>query len=169
MDLTKMRPQISGSVQCPEQWDSVISCISGCKYYAYIFHDSDDGKVKHLHFIAEARHNAKRWSELLGIPVNMLEFPRNFRAVNRYLIHKDSPDKFQYDPKAVITNRPTRFSSYLQDNIELNSVDMFKDLQLLKNKKITCFDFLEKYKYWLDQQSFYTKFKIYSEILRYYE
>lgn len=172
MANAKLITQVLGSVNQPEQFAGVISALQDCKYYAYIFHDHDvneDGtpKKSHLHFVAEDRHSLKKWAEHFGLPENMIEICRGFRASNRYLLHLDDPDKFLYDKHDIVTNRPLRFESYLKDNSELSPVDLYSDFRKVKGGTITTRDFLEKYKFWLHKQSFYCQFKIYSELLKY--
>lgn len=169
---SKTRLQVLGSIQNPEQWLHIIDILKGEKYYAYIYHDNDkhdDGspKVKHLHFVCEGRHTLKRWAELFDVPENMIEIPKvSWRSCNRYLIHLDDPDKAQYDISQVFTNRPLRFQSYLHDNQEINPVYLFSDMRNVYNGGITSQDFIDKYKYFLNKQSFYCQFKIYTELLK---
>lgn len=166
MANARLITQVSGAIHNKAQFPTIIHALEGCKYYAYIFHDKDEGKDIHLHFVAQDRHSLKMWSNLFDIPENMIEIPRNFRSVNRYLIHLDDPEKFLYNKSDVITNRPTRFECYISDNIEINSRDLFVDLKKVREREITQEDFIEKYKFWLSQQSFYSQFKIISELLK---
>lgn len=166
MANAKLITQVSGAIHNKAQFPTIIQALEGCKYYAYIFHDKDEGKDIHLHFVAQDRHSLKKWASLFDIPENMIEIPRNFRAVNRYLIHLDDSEKFLYNKSDVKTNRPTRFESYLSDNQEIDSRTLFDDLRKVREGRITHEDFIEKYKFWLNQQSFYSQFKIISELLK---
>lgn len=173
MANSNIKTQVLGSIQKPEQWPRIIDILQECKYYAYIYHDSDIDddtkklKTKHLHFVCEGRHSLKRWAELFGIPENMVELPKvSFRSCNRYLIHLDDKSKFQYDKSQVFTNKPLRFESYLQDNKEITPTGLFSDMQKVYKGGITSKDFIEKYKFYLNSQSFYCQFKIYMELLK---
>lgn len=174
MANAKIVNQISGAIHNSEQFPTILECLCGCKYYAYIFHDKDiddNGslKPKHIHFVAQDRHSLKTWSNLLGIPENMIEIPRNFRAVNRYLIHKDSSDKYQYAADDVITNMPARFNSYLEDNLEVSPKMLYLDLMKVKRHLISREDFVAKYEFFIYKQSFYTQYKILSDIIQNYD
>ena len=172
MANAKLITQVLGSVQNQDQFEQVISALQDCKYYAYIYHDSDikengELKTKHLHFVAEDRHSLKNWAELFGLPENMIEICRGFRASNRYLIHIDDNDKFQYKFEDIKTNRPLRLKSYFEDNQELNPSCLFNDLIRVQKGQITRTDFIQKYEYFLQKQSFYCQFRIYQELAKY--
>lgn len=162
----RMQSRILGAIHDSSQWSQVISALSDCKYYAYIFHDHDEGKEKHLHFVAEDRHNLDVWSRLLGIPTHMIELPKkSWRGCNRYLIHKDDSEKFLYNPSDVITNKPIKFQSYLEDNSEVNPKIMFYDLAKIKQGRLSVPDFIDKYNFQIYKMSFYSQFKIYKELM----
>lgn len=172
MANAKLITQVLGAVQDEQQFSTVISALADCKYYAYCFHDMDvneDGspKLKHLHFVAEDRHSLKKWAEHFGLPVNMIEICHGFRASNRYLIHLDDPEKYQYSRSIVVSNKPLRFESYLNDNQEMSPIDLYSDMRKVRKGVITTRDFIEKYKFWLHKQSFYCQFKIYTDLSKY--
>lgn len=166
MANARLITQVCGAIHDSSQWQNLIKGLSECKYYAYIYHDSDEGKEKHLHFVAEDRHSLAAWSDLLGIPEHMIEITHHFRGANRYLIHLDDKEKFLYNKSAVFTNKPLRFESYLEDNQELSARNLLNDLAKLREGGITRKDFIDKYEYHLNKQSFYSQFKIYSELLK---
>lgn len=166
--------QISGAIHDSTQFDRVIEAITGCKYYAYIFHDkdtNDDGTLKprHLHFVCQDRHSLKTWAKLLDLPVNMIEIVRNFRSINRYLIHQDNPEKYLYTPDDVITNLPLRYKSYIEDNRELSPKVLYLDLQKLKRRLITKEDFITKYEFFIYKQSFLSQYKILTDLINNYD
>lgn len=170
----RVEADISGAIHCPDQFISIIECLEGCDYYAYIYHDKDideNGNLKpvHLHFVAHARHYLSRWSKLLGIPENMIEIPRNFRSVNRYLIHADDPEKYQYSVSDVVTNKPFKFKMFLEDNQELKPSDLFNDLMRLKERRIAKEDFIAKYQFFIYKQSFLSQYKILTDLINNYD
>lgn len=165
---------ICGAVHNPEQFPTVIETCKGCDYYAYIFHDKDiddNGNLKpiHLHFVCHGRHYLSQWAKLLGIPENMIEIVRNTRGVNRYLIHLDDPEKYQYSPSDVITNKSVKFKMFLEDNQELKPIDLFNDLQRLKERRITKQDFINKYQFFIYKQSFLSQYKILTDLINNYD
>lgn len=81
--------------------------------WAYITHDKDtdeNGELKkaHIHWVGKLKNatsiQAVCDSMHLGVPENSVEYCKNWKYAVRYLIHKDSPDKFQYSPEAVESN-----------------------------------------------------------------
>lgn len=169
MANAKLITQVAGASHDPAQWPIIIKGLQDCKYFAYIYHDHDDGKEKHLHFVAEDRMSLKNWSFKLGLSEHMIEIVRSFRSCNRYLIHQDDQEKFLYNPSDVITNKPIRYKSYLENNDEYSPKDLFNDLSKLRNGGISSKDFLEKYQFYLNKQSFYAQFRIYQEIMKWSE
>ena len=162
----KIITQVLGSVSDAAQFPTLIEGLTGCSYYAYIYHDKDEGKNRHLHFVAQDRHSLSQWSNILGIPENMICFVRNFRSANRYLIHLDDTEKFLYNKSDVFTNKPIRFNSYLEDNSEVSPKALCDDLLKVREGVISRDDFLKKYEYYLSKQSFYSQYRIYQDLLK---
>lgn len=184
--------QVFGSVQDTDQFERVIEGLSNCKFWAYIFHDKDvytqddidfytkknlpitfeigDKKPVHLHFVAEDRMGIKNWANCLGIPANMICFTQEEkggqRSAIRYLIHLDHKEKFLYNKELVHTNKPIKFESYLQDNQELSPIGLCNDLILVRDGVITRGDFLKKYEFYLAKQSFYSQYRIYTDLMK---
>ena len=184
--------QVLGNSFREDLWPPIITGLRECKYYAYIYHEHDvysqsdiieakeQGrsesdikeiaskiglpKPKHLHFVAEDRMSLKNWLKLLNLDYVKISYA--FRGANRYLLHLDDSEKFLYNKSDVVTNKPIRFTSYLEDNIELSPKNLCEDLSRLRKGDITRDDFLKKYEFWLNKQSFYSQFKIYSELLK---
>ncbi len=82
------------------------------KQWAFAAHDSDvndDGGPKKLHIHWVGRGDPRTVSavaKFLGIPEHDIEIGRNFKSLVQYLIHKNDPDKFQYDPEIIESNIP---------------------------------------------------------------
>ena len=80
------------------------SLMPELSHWAYAYHDKDEGKVPHYHFLI-ILPNAKTYSAVCyyydgiqNIPANRI---RNRRSAFRYLTHKDNPDKYQYSDDIV--------------------------------------------------------------------
>lgn len=91
-----------------------------CEKWAYIVHDSDvdeDGNPKktHVHWYGylENGKTVKAFAKKLGLAENELEIIRKEKSYIRYLIHADSPDKFQYEPEQVTSSDTLDFMSYV--------------------------------------------------------
>lgn len=79
--------------------------------YAYICHDKDvkeDGtpKKKHYHLILwfDREKSIHALSKELGIAQNRIDWKADIYGTLQYLIHKNHPDKYQYDFNSVVTN-----------------------------------------------------------------
>ncbi len=77
--------------------------------YAFICHDKDttpDGAVaKHYHIFLHFGTTSIRFDVLKKyIPYGQIKTARNSHAAMQYLIHKNNPEKFQYEKKDIFTN-----------------------------------------------------------------
>lgn len=88
------------SYNCSEVLDRIISYA---QEYLYIKHDmdlNDDGTLKKIHYHVYFKINnpltVQGVAYDLGIPVNMIQYVRNWRSAIRYAFHLDNPNKHQY-------------------------------------------------------------------------
>ena len=79
--------------------------------FAYISHDADidsDGKPKkvHVHWLGRLKNPTTIGgiSFRTTLPAHDIEAGKSFKALVRYLIHEDDPDKAQYDASSVTAN-----------------------------------------------------------------
>ena len=81
--------------------------------WAYILHDSDilsDGSPKkaHIHFEGrlplEKKLTPSGVSYQIGIPVEAIQYIRDFKAAIRYLCHIDDDTKYQYPIDNIVSN-----------------------------------------------------------------
>lgn len=79
--------------------------------YAYILHDkdrNDDDSLKKIHYhlrcFAVFQKTISAWASLFQVLPNNIEVLENKRRAIRYLIHLDSPKKYQYSQLDVVTN-----------------------------------------------------------------
>lgn len=96
--------------------DSVVN-LKYCNKWAYCRHDqdiNDDGTLKkaHFHLVVSCKYPV-RYKDILsalGLPENSVNLPdhgsgiHTYRSMVRYLIHADSPKKFQYDLDSISSN-----------------------------------------------------------------
>lgn len=78
---------------------------------AYALHDNDlkkDGtpKKKHIHLIYwfDREKSIKALSKDIGIPENRIEWKADIYGALQYLVHKNHPDKYQYDISIIQTD-----------------------------------------------------------------
>lgn len=87
---------------------SFLSSSDGYLFYATHDKDmTDTGEIKkpHIHFVYKPVNprTLTGLAKSMGIPSNYLEPARNMRSCVRYLIHLDTPDKYQYSPDIIST------------------------------------------------------------------
>lgn len=109
--------------------------------YAYIVHDSDTyaqidaerwqdkhpgeevpftvgtPKKSHIHLVVITSNATQLGlvASLLGIRSNYVEKVKNKIGAFQYLVHKNNPEKFQYDASQVVTNIEDFAKKYLRD------------------------------------------------------
>lgn len=109
--------------------------------YALIEHDSDiddDGQPKKPHVHVFIRFPNPRYlnsvAKDLGIASNYIRPCGDSRSFVRYLVHRDSPNKFQYDPKNIVSNIPDFVQECLASDKEKSESDkVLEILELLDN------------------------------------
>lgn len=158
---------ITLTVNRKEQWDDIIRIAKeNYHWFAYIYHDRDDAE-KHLHILCydkggtSLKAHCERFSGV--IPSHMVCKVFNPRAMARYLIHKDSPDKFQYSEKDVCTNNLDKFYGFLEDETR-DVLQEFRDFQAVRRGKMTTLEFLEKYRGQMQGLPFQSKISVYHKI-----
>lgn len=150
-----------------EHWDEIIKIAKeNYHWYAYIFHDKDDTD-KHLHILlydkggTSLKAHCERFCSV--IPSHMVCKVFNPRAMARYLIHKDSPEKYQYKQDEVITNNLDKFLGFLDDETR-DVLQEFKDFQAVRRGKMSTVEFLEKYRGQMQGLPFQSKISVYHKI-----
>lgn len=82
-----------------------------CGEYAYILHDKDkddNGELKkphyHLRIFGVNQKSITAWADFLNVKENEIQVLENKRRAIRYLIHLDSPNKYQYNSLDIVSN-----------------------------------------------------------------
>ena len=90
-------------------YKEVLDYFRSLKYCAYILHDKDlkedlsdeldELKKAHYHIVVKYDNatTPQAISKKSGVPANYIQSIRSERQMIRYLIHKDHPDKYQYE------------------------------------------------------------------------
>lgn len=125
------------------EWDNfndILEDLKGSfKNYAYIKHmPEDEEKKEHFHLILSLDNprTIDSLSKRVGVPSNLIRNCKSLRGACRYLVHKDSEDKFQYNLEQVIVShsfKRTYFNSF---------DDLLTDNEILEN----IYGFIESYK-----------------------
>lgn len=150
-----------GSTHSLEDLENIKKNISEFPYYWYILHDHDEGSTLHIHFVFNlyGSRTIKSVCKTLDCDVQNVQICSTPRGSIRYLVHLDDPDKFQYSISDIVTNDPDRLDLYFK-SFNFSSRDLFGDVRYVRAGKMSCFDFLEKYKGELSKLNFYQRFKI---------
>lgn len=92
---------------------ALSSAISYFPTWAYCLHDSDitdEGSPKKVHFHFLGKLDDVRSPDVvcrdLQLPINSIANVKNWKAACRYLVHLDSPTKYQYSIDDVISSFP---------------------------------------------------------------
>lgn len=151
----------------PEHWDDIIQIGKSCySWWAYIFHDLDNTD-KHLHILlydeggTNLSSHANRFSSVL--PSNFIEKVWSPRAMARYLIHKDNPEKHQYDINSIYTNSKDKLMSFFKEN-NSDCTTEYQDFCAVRCGKMSIQDFLDKYRGEFSSMPFYHKLSVYSKL-----
>lgn len=119
--------------------DEFVVNLKFCSKWAWAVHDSDvndDGSFKksHCHLVLSCKYPVRYCDVLssLGLPHSSMTLPdehsktRTFRSMVRYLIHADSPKKYQYDFDSIHANFDC--SSFFSDSSSDKSSSSFLEL-----------------------------------------
>lgn len=113
--------------------------LKSCSKWAHCIHDmdtNDDGSLKkaHCHLVLSCKYPV-RYKDILsalGVPESAMTLPdehsktRTFRSMVRYLVHADSPKKYQYDIQLISSNFDV--SQYFDDASSDKSSSAFLEL-----------------------------------------
>ena len=151
----------------PEHWDNLIAILkSSYTWYAYIFHD-EDNTDKHIHLLAydeggtSLKAHCKRFESV--IPSNFVLKVFSPRAMARYLIHKDNPEKHQYKYSDIITNGKDKLSSFFKEDSG-DVVQLYHDFCKVQEGKMPISEFLDKYRGDLSTIPFHHKIGVISRL-----
>ena len=139
---------------------------SSYTWYAYIYHEHDDTD-KHIHILAydeggtSLKAHCKRFESV--IPPNFVLKVFSPRAMARYLIHKDSPEKYQYDYNDIITNGKDKLASFFREDSG-DIVELYNDFCKVQENKMPISEFLDKYRGDLAQIPFHHKIGVMSKL-----
>lgn len=101
-------------------FNNILANLKTYKNWAYIKHYPESSeKVEHYHFIIKLDNatTIDGVSKKIGIPCNYIQYVRNERAMCRYLIHFDDPQKIPYNFDDIIVSRlwSRKFKKHFED------------------------------------------------------
>jgi len=143
-----------------------IKQVEQCPQYAWIIHDQDrdpeTNKIIDLHVHAYIEfpnpRSFKSVAELLNVPEHMVCKVIDKNGIIQYLIHKNQPEKFQYDFNDITANFD------LKPFFMSKSTTLWSDYNQLRNHKLTPNEFYEIHKNEIDHNAFYQKLRIFEMI-----
>lgn len=151
----------------PEHWEQIISIgKSSYSWWAYIYHDHDNTD-KHLHILlydeggTNLKSHCNRFSSVL--PSNFIEKVWSPRAMARYLIHKDNPEKFQYKYEDIVTNGKDKLANFFREDSG-DIVELYKDYCKVQEGSLSISEFLDKYRGDMSSIPFHHKIGVISRL-----
>ena len=144
------------------QCERLISELDDYPFWAYIRHDPDDENGSdHYHFYIHLQQpiSISNLSDKLDIPENMIEWVRVKTKLIQYLIHKNNPEKKQYDPLEIITNNREWLNRFLFPELvyKVNIHQEVNDFADLECGRITITEFLDNHSDQISNMPFYTR------------
>lgn len=126
----------------------------------------DSDKHFHTHVVVMTAGTRSVWqvAQTLGIPSNYVQKVLQRRSMLRYLIHLDNPDKIQYKPEDVHTNRRSSLSIEFTDNQDDDVRRLFCDLDRLSTGLINRNQFVDLHYVEIQKMPFYQKVRVYGQI-----
>lgn len=77
----------------------IMFALHGFKYWAWVRHEpEEDEKLPHYHILIRLENatTIDSISKKTGVPIHKIQYVKNIRAMCRYMIHLDDPNKIQY-------------------------------------------------------------------------
>lgn len=146
---------------------SLISKVEQTPYYAWIIHDKDinpeTGEIiePHVHVYLEFK-NPRSYASVadqLDVAENMVCKVIDKNGILQYLIHKNQPEKYQYNFTDIHANFD--LEPFFMDK---NDNTLWYDFLDLKYGSMTSKEFYTAHKSQIDPNSFYQKLKIFDLI-----
>ena len=155
-----------------DHFDDLISIAkSHYDFYAYVIHDKDENESgKHIHLLCMCKGgtslpaHCRRFESV--IPANFVCVVKSPRAMARYLIHKDNPEKYQYSFDEIVSNDLDKCASYISDIQD--SKQVWSDFVKVKSGQLSVEDFLEIYRSEFYSMPFYQKVSLYNKFYDYF-
>lgn len=151
--------------------DDLQSKVDICEefnlYYAYILHDKDfDDKTGelikphyHLRVFDTNQRTISAWSKIFNVEEHDIETLKDKKRAIRYLIHLDSPNKYQYSMYDVTSNIYD-----IEDYFKEDKTDEIKQL----NNIFNYLDEIQGYIYFKEVKSYVLEHQYWSAYRRYY-
>lgn len=136
---------------------SVLDTIKKTSNYAFILHDKDiddSGKPIKAHYhvliFFITQHTISAVSKALGVPQNDIKIIKNKVGAIQYLIHKNNPEKYQYDFNDISSNLD--ISKYFNNKIDSENQVIYDIMNYVKSSEYinlaTFYDFILNNNYW---------------------
>jgi hypothetical protein len=148
-----------------------IKQVEQCPQYAWIIHDKDinheTGELieKHVHAYVEFPNprSFKSVAELLNVPENQVQKVIDKNGILQYLIHKNQPEKYQYDFNDITSNFD------LEPFFMNKSNNLWEDYNRLRTHQISPDEFYHLHKSEIDNNGFFQKLRIFEMIANHTE
>lgn len=154
---------VNFSVKQKEQIDYIVDHLQNTYpqgdtvHWGCIIHNKDlkDGQAvgDHLHVAIEFPNprSIESIADEFNIPTHMIEKTRSRRAIFRYLVHRDNPEKAQYSVSDILAN--FNYSSYFVDKQDdkIRIAEAWSDFNELKRGEITATEYIHRRSIYLEK------------------
>lgn len=151
----------------PTEIETLKTTCKNFKRWFYVEHepDTEEGRP-HIHVMVMYGGSCyiRTCARILGVPENFVQFCDCPRAYGQYMIHKNSPEKKQYQVSNVLTNVPGLYKSMLVDTSDSDISSLFNDLRRLSRGQVTLDEFVQAHFNELQTMPFYQKIKVYESL-----
>lgn len=134
LQLSKERPELFSELS------SLLPSLDDLENFAFIKHDKED-KLPHVHLVLTfaKRKRGQRVLNMLSQSLSLsfsdslsVEVAEDLGACVQYLIHKNDPDKFQYDASLIVTNFSKEVLSSLLESAASLDAYALRDICIAK-------------------------------------
>lgn len=154
---------VNFSVKQQDQIDYIVDHLKNTYpdgdpvHWGCIIHNKDikDGQPvgDHLHVAIEFINprSINSIADEFSIPSHMIEVTRSPRAIFRYLIHRDNPEKAQYSVSDILAN--FNYASYFVDKVDdkIRIAEAWNDFNELKRGEITAPEYIKRRSIYLEK------------------
>lgn len=129
------------TIEIIEKAKSLSSC-------AFIYHDKDEDKKAHYHLLCffPTQHSLSAYAKKFEIEEHNIQIIKNKVGAIQYLIHKNNPEKYQYDIDSICSNFD--ISKFFNNRVEKETQVIYALFSYIQNRGIITLR--EFYKYVID-------------------
>lgn len=127
--------EVNPGASCYEDFENIVAQETNCQFY-YILHDKDNDELPHYHLVINYK-NAHFFNSLrLKYYGAHLETCNYLNLSIQYLIHKNNPEKYQYDVSSICTNDVFESVDFMLSTQDFEKLDTPSLLQSIASGEV---------------------------------